>query len=316
VTATPHGINPDLEGIGPFPRIRQLQAARAARDWVTIRQTIDAHPSPDDRYVAVGVAGRAGDEEFYRAVVAANPGDPLALVLLGETLLKTGWEIRGAGWASQVKQQQFERFHEYLRQAEAVLIEATAIQPERAEAWTVRLNAARGLQLDIAEARRRYAHAARYEPHAVVAQRSLLQKLLPKWSGSWEQAATFARDCAAQAQALDGAANVLLIADLHVERLLDLPTDQHPGYLALPQVRAEILAAARSGPLHAQFRPGLLWKGAYNTFALLLALVGETAAAGHCFRTLDGHASEYPWAYFGDPVQQFASHRDRTLARA
>lgn len=293
--------------------MQQLTAARAARDWTSIRKIIDGFSATDDRYVAAGVAAQAGDEDFYAAVLVENPGDPLAMLLLAEALVRTGWKIRSSARASQVSREQFRQLHEYLRRAESTLIELAAVQPQRAETWTLRLTTAMGLQLDLAEARRRYDRAVRCSPHSVAAQRSLLQKLLPKWSGSWEQAETFARDCVAQAP--DCGANVVLIVDLHLERLLDLPDRQHQEYVARPQVRAEIMQAALRGPLTPQFRPGLYWKSVYNHFALMLALVGETAAAAHCFRVLDGHVSEYPWAYFGDPVHRFAHDRGRTLGR-
>lgn len=313
MTSSRSGVAPDREVLGPFPQVQQLRAAHEARDWPAIRAGIEAFSSADDRYLAIDTVSCVGDEEFYQSVVAAAPGDALAHALLGQTLLETGWGIRGDGRASQVSAEQFRQFHAYLRRAEAALIESTAIRPERAETWAVRLTVARGLQLDQAEAQRRYARAARHEPHCLSAQRSLLQKLLPKWGGSWEHADAFARECAGQAP--DGAPNVLLIADLHLEHLIDLPRLQQGAYLKSPQVRAELLHAARRGPLNSGFRPGLYWKTTYNHFALMLSLVEDSSGAAYCFRVLDGHVGEFPWAFWGDPVKQFAHHRDRALAR-
>ncbi|HET9658322.1 MAG TPA: hypothetical protein VFP72_23420 [Kineosporiaceae bacterium] len=296
------------------PELDRIRTAHAARDWPALRQGIQALPTADERMVACTAVCAHGDEEFYRSVLAAHPQDPLAMTLLGYTLLVTGWAIRGGGWANTVSREQFAAFQEYLHRADAVLIDALARQPQLAEAWAVRVTVARGLQLSPAEARRRYQQAVRHAPHLLAAQLSLLQKLLPKWSGSWEAAEEFVRTCVAEAP--PGAPNIVLVAELHLERMLGLSAAQRKEYFARPEVRTQILDAARRGPLAPDFRPGLRAKSVYNTFALVLALIEEYAGAAHCFQALAGQMSDAPWDYLGQPMEQFVLYRDRCLREA
>ncbi|MFC4498597.1 MULTISPECIES: hypothetical protein [Streptomyces] len=305
---------PDFELASAFPEAAWLRQAAAAPDWAAIRQYADTLPHGTDRSFAVRVLSEVpGSEGWLREVVAAAPDDVLALTVLGAREVHIGWDIRTSARAQQVSREQFAGLHAHLRQAEQLLIRATALDPSHDAAWVERLTTAMGLQLGQNEARRRYDRLARHHPHHFSGQRRLLQQLCPKWSGSWEAAHDFARACLLGAP--EGALNGCLVAEVHMERWLDLRGQEREEYLRQGHVRAELVEAAERSALHPGFHRGYGWVSAQGYFAALFSLMGDTARAAVCFRRLGNLASEYPWRYLGDPSDAYTRHRDTALAR-
>ncbi|MFD7476503.1 hypothetical protein ACFV8Z_31250 [Streptomyces sp. NPDC059837] len=226
---------PDFELASAFPEVGWLRQATAARDWAGIRRYADGLPQGTDRAFLVRVVAEVpGVEHFLREVVAAAPDDVLALTTLGTREIEIGWEIRSSARAEHVSREQFRQLHEHLRQAEQLLIRATALDPSHDAAWAARLTTAMGLQLGQNEARRRYDRLAAYHPHHLTGQARLLQQLCPKWSGSWEAAHGFARECLLNSP--EGSLSGGLVAEAHLERWLDLPSagSERTDYLARP----------------------------------------------------------------------------------
>lgn len=304
---------PDFEPASAFPEITWLKQAAAASDWAAIRQYHDSLPPGTDRAFVVGVLAEGdGVEHVMRQQLAAVPNDVLALTVLGTRLIEVGWEIRTAARAKDVSREQFRAFHAHLREAEQLLIRATALDPSYDAAWAARLNTARGLSLGQNESRRRYDRLARYHPHHFTAQARLLQKLCPKWGGSWEEAHGFVRECLLAAP--EGSLSGGLVAEAHVEHWLDMKgDDKRTEYLRQPHVHAELVEAAQRSVLHPQFGRPYGWVTVQGAFAALFSLIGDTAQAAAHFRALGNLASEYPWSYLGEPAETYVQHRDTAL---
>lgn len=305
---------PDFEVASAHPEAAWLRQAAAAQDWAAIRNYVDGLPAGTDRSFAVRQLSEVkGVEQWLRPLVDARPHDVLALTVLGAREVLIGWEIRTDAAAQHVSREQFAGLHAHLRQAEQLLIRATALDPEFDAAWAERLTTAMGLQLGQNEARRRYDRLAKHHPHHLTGQARLLQQLCPKWSGSWEAAHGFVRECAAAAP--EGAPNAGLVAEAHLEHWFALKGAERDAYLRQAHVRQELAEAADRSVFHPRFRRGYGWVTVTGCFAALFSLMGDLPRAAACFRTLGNLASEYPWDYLGDPAQSYVRHRDAALAR-
>ncbi|MEU1530502.1 hypothetical protein [Streptomyces fagopyri] len=306
---------PDFELASAFPEAGWLRQAVAVRDWAGIRQYADGLPQGVNRSFLVGViADIPGVEHPLREMVAAAPHDVLALTLLGTREVMLGWEIRSSARAKDVSREQFAGLHAHLRQAEQLLIRATALDPTYDAAWASRLTTAMGLQLGQNEARRRYDRLAVHHPHHYSGQARLLQQLCPKWSGSWEAAHGFARECLLNAPG--GALSGGLVAEAHLEHWLDRPAGQErTAYLRQAHVHAELVEAAERSVLHPHHRPAYGWVTVQGNFAALFSLIGDTARAAAHFRALGNLASESPWDYLGKPADAYVKHRSAAFGR-
>jgi len=306
---------PDFEVASAFPEAAWLRQVAAVRDWAAVRQYVDGLPPEVNRSFAVGVLSDvAGVEDWMRELLAATPDDVLALTVLGTREVHIGWEIRTDARAQHVSREQFAGLHAHLRQAEQLLMRATALDPSFDAAWARRITTAMGLQLGQNEARRRYDRLAAYHPHHFSGQGGLLQQLCPKWGGSWEAAHGFARECLLNAP--EGALNGGMVAEAHMEHWLSLRGKEREEYLRRGNVRAELVEAAERSALHPRFHRGYGWVSVQGHFAALFSLMGDTTRAAACFRALGNLASEYPWTYLGDDAAQaYVKHRDTALAR-
>ncbi|MFD4030255.1 hypothetical protein ACFWVP_06895 [Streptomyces sp. NPDC058637] len=297
-----------------IPSLADLRAALLAGDWGTVEDYFDFLDDEDDRAVAAGVVDSiSSTTRFLEQAAARHPRSALARTLVARQYITTGWDIRSAYTAEHVSRDQFQQFHAWLRRAEQLLIDVCAEHPAYAPAWAARLTTARGLQLGQSEVRRRYDRLAEHHPHHISAQSSMLQKLCPKWGGSWEEAFGFARACLESAP--PGSHAGRLIAAVHLERWLEDADEGHSTYLRSPEVRDEILAAAARSVRHPDYRPGFQWITDHNEFAGALSLGGHHREAAPFFRTLGDRATESPWNYVGDKEVQFLKHRKTALAK-
>ncbi|SCL17058.1 hypothetical protein GA0070616_1191 [Micromonospora nigra] len=305
---------PAFDAAAAYPQVGQARAALAARDWPALRALVDAQ-DPYGRTVLVDeVSDETDIEGFLRKIVAEYPDDPLAATMLGAHLIKAGWRIRTARRAQYVSREQFARFFDHLRQAEQVLIDVTARHPQESAAWTQRITSARGLEVGQAEARRRYDRLAAHTPHHLPAQASLLQQFCPKWSGSWERAHDFARECVDAAPV--GGPHAVLVVEAHLEQALDHgDLASARDLLCGARVRDEIHAAAQRSIWHPDFRHTWGWLMTRSTFALAFCLMGEWQSAAQQFAAMEpfGHTSMF--GYFGDGEKQFQKYRDKAYAK-
>jgi hypothetical protein len=294
----------------------RVQGALRERDWAGLRGIVDAAPDPVARTMLIGHGAETpGIEPFLREVLDRDPDDGAAAAMLGGHLVHAGWEVRTGARAQHVSREQFRVFFDHLRRAERVLIDGAARNPSDVAIWTQRLTSARGLQLGLSEARRRYDRLAAYDPHHLPAQSQLLQSLCPKWSGTWEQVHGFARE--RMLAAPKGAPNAVLVVTGHLERWLDEGGgDDGARYLASPFARNEIYEAAARSVWDPAFRHGYGWVWVRSSFAMVFSLLGDEPAAAAQFAALGHLADESPWHYLGRPADQITKRRARAFAKA
>ena len=303
-----------------YQEFAPARAAMQARDWPAVRGLLDRVPPPLRTAVIATCGEELPDPSFPAGVLNADPDDTTAASVLGAHLITTGWKIRTDAAAEQVSRRQFEKFHEWLRQAEAVLVEAAARNPRDPAVWTELMISGRGLQVGQSEVRRRYDRAVQADPHHLPAQMQLVQQLCPKWGGSWAEVHGFARE--AMLAAPFGHPQGALVADAHIEhgfagnRLAPMVAGTISKHLRDEQVRAELYDAARRSVWHPEFRRWYGWEWAASTFAMVFSLLGDERGAAHLFGVLGNLGTKQPWEYLGMPAYQLRKRRRRALARA
>jgi hypothetical protein len=100
-----------------FPDLGRLRYAVQTGHWAGVRALLDGRPT-DDRTTMTGYAAGLDARSYLTAVLAADPADGTARVLLGATLVHHAWSVRTALRAQHVSASQFREFHRILRQAE------------------------------------------------------------------------------------------------------------------------------------------------------------------------------------------------------
>ncbi|WP_405862887.1 hypothetical protein OG407_30960 [Streptomyces sp. NBC_01515] len=308
-----------------LPDLTPLRDAAQAGDWQATQAfftTLDPTENPVENPVENSVekmsfasgqlAGLDGVETYLERAAAEHPADPLPRTLLAERYIRIGWAIRSRARAEHVSRDQFGQFHDWLRRAELLLIDVCAEQPGNAAAWTARLLTARGLELGQTEARRRYDRLSAHHPHHFRAQSQLLQQVCPKWSGSWEDAHSFARECVAAAPA--GSHAGALVAEAHIEHWAELDGVEQRTYMRSVSVRDELRAAARKSVLHPDYAPGWSWIAADSAFALAFSIGGHVKDAAAHFVSLEDRVSEYQWQYLPGWKAAFVKYRKSALA--
>ena len=302
-----------LDPAAAYAAVTELRAALARRDWPACRAVLDAAPADGRTFLTRQVSEEKDLEGFLRPVLERDPGDAVAGALLGLHLIDVGWGIRTRARAQYVSREQFAAFHEWLRKAEQVLIDAAARNPAEPAVWAARLISARGLGLGLAETRRRYDRLRAIDPLNYTGQTQLLQSLCPKWSGSWEQLHSWSREemLAAPPGSLQGG----LIVEAHLEHWFDLEGAEERAYLPGEGVRAELYEAAQRSIWHPEFRRGYGWVRVAGAFAMVFSLLDDQRAAASAFSMLGNLAAAFPWEYLsGDIATNVRQRRARALA--
>jgi hypothetical protein len=289
-----------------------LRAACADGDVAAALSIVRGLTTHDDVEAALwGIAGRStkhGRIAFTTAIEAADDGTPLARTLLGIRYIAVAWAIRTGARAEHVSASQFEQFQDWLRRAERILFDVCSEYPDYVPAWEARITTARGLQLGHGEARRRYDRLAALDPQVFAAQRVYLQQILPKWSGSWDDASAFVEECAAGAA--PGALGPLLVVDVAIERWLD-------GMKTVPPETVDAVreAAARS-VWHPDHRGGAGAAIAHANLALFYTLAKLPTEAWSHFEALGETPVEAMWKYRPDPEAAYRKGRDAAAKAA
>ncbi|GAA2620782.1 hypothetical protein [Paractinoplanes durhamensis] len=299
-----------LDAAAAYPEVAAVRRALRARDWSAVRAVLDP-ASPVGRSILIRAAADGDSlEDFLRSVVSSDPDDTMAVAMLGMHLINVGWKIRSGYRAQYVSGGQFAAFHDWLRKAEIVLLDGVARRPSDPALWVARLTSARGLELGLSETRRRYQKLAAADPHHLPGQNQYLQRLCPKWSGSWELLHTWCR--AEMLAAPPGAVQGVLVVDGHIEHWLELESGG-PAYLRSRPVRQEIEEAAQRSVSHPDFGRDWGWVQAASSFAMAFSLIGDKAAAAAMFRMLGDLGTEIPWQYLGDgnAANQIRDYRRR-----
>lgn len=300
--------DPVFDPAAVYPAVAAAEAGLRDGEWSAVRAAFGSAPSSYERHLIVAGARRVdGCEALLAFVLERDPGDLLAATMLAAREVQLGWTIRGSGRASTVTPAQIDGFHAHLCRAEQLLITVCARDPGFAPAWCVRLDTARGLELGTIESQRRYDRLSRCSPHDLMAQRTVLQDLLPKWGGSWADAHRFAWACANSAA--PGSPNASVVIDYHLERWVD--SDQSAAAVfADPRLRQEIWQAGELSVMNPAFAGAPGWEYALSQFALGYSLAEDWPRARSCFSRLGPYASEWGWDYLHeDPAKAFKQQR-------
>jgi hypothetical protein len=302
---------PSLDPILHYPDMAPLRQALMTEDWASVVAYFDGLPAVHDPSVAVrAVALMPTVEVFLRRTAGGAAGSPLAGTLLGARLVAMAWAARGSLRSEYTTRAQFARFHQMLEQAESVLSEVTAEQPDNVAAWTDRVRIARGLQMGLSEARRRYEQAAKARPHPFLAQMTFAQQLCPKWGGTLDLLHAFARQCAAEAP--EGALNAAIVADAHLEHEL---AGGGPRYFRNPEVLAELQQAVARSVGHPSYEPVHGWVLAQNTFVAALLWTKDAKTTAARLQALGNRVSESPWNRGEHTLSAFRWAKLRTRLR-
>ncbi|MGS2619310.1 hypothetical protein ACVCAH_33020 [Micromonospora sp. LZ34] len=285
-----------LPKFGPATHYADLTPLRDAvlrEDWPAVTRFFTELPAEHDPSVAVGmVADLRGVDGFLHRATNGSAFPTVAATLLGARWVRMGWDIRTARRARFVSRARFAQFHSHLARADQLLSEVTADEPDNIAAWTSRVRINRGLQLGLAEARRRYDRAAKARPNPYHAQMTMLQQLCPKWGGSLELMHAFAEESARQAP--PGALNAALVAEAHIEHELH-DEEKAPVYRKRREVRDQLRRAVAQSVGHPDFRPVHGWVQAHSSLAYAWALAGDARSMAMHFGALGDRVTDYPW---------------------
>jgi hypothetical protein len=313
-----HPIRPVYDLHAAFPDLAKLRTAARAGDWGAVRALLSAFDGGNLAVAARQVADMKGADAMLEAAVAAagdGPEGVLARSVLAYHHIRTGWNIRSGYYAEHVSRSQFEQFHDYLRRAEALLIEAVAIDPAHTLGWHLRLMTARGLELGQSEARRRYDRLAAHDKQHYPAQSQLLQRLCPKWGGSWEAVHAFADEC--RKSAAPGGLGALITVEAHLEHWVALTGNEQHTYWWRQGVRESLVEAAEASVLHPEFTRDLSWIAGHTLFAAAFSVSQQPLLAAPHFKALGKYSDEYPWNMIsGQPDALWLRHRDAALDAA
>ncbi|BBB01002.1 hypothetical protein RVR_8230 [Actinacidiphila reveromycinica] len=277
------GGNPAVDRSFGDPRLAAMREAAhgGATRWPEVRGHLEAADGHEDlTFLVEGVQDIARVEQWTAEVVAADPGDTLALLVCGARHVEWAYQARNRGTAGSGEQEKL--FRERLTAAEERLYEVAGREPSWAAPWYFLQVSGRALQVGQEEAERRFEEVGRRAPGHVAAHRQHLQQLCAKWGGSQERMHAFAREAALSAP--EGSGLGQLVAQAHLEDWKEAGGDPDSTLLHAPEtVRALHEAGARSVHHPAFVRRGD-WAVGVNTFALAFALAGEDAAARAMFR--------------------------------
>lgn len=300
-----------------IPELRELRERTDAFDHAAVDSILDRIEGRDEGQLFAAsetvVTARNG------AVLLARHGT----VTTNQTRLRTlqahamvirAWEVRTHHHASYVAADQFERFAKHLQEAEQILIDVCAREPRASLPWCLRLMTARGLELGMSEARRRYDRLTEHHPRHFVGHAQLLQRLCPKWGGSWDEAFAFARKSAKDAPI--GSNLPALVAQAHLEQWLETAKKDQRSYLNRVDVRSEVDEAAAASVLHADYQPGFDWVTAHTLFGILYALAGDVAAATPHFQALGEVVAEGAWGYLAEEAAPVSKIRAAAMKGA
>ncbi|WP_208298610.1 hypothetical protein [Streptomyces liangshanensis] len=270
------------------------------------------------------------------AWLAEAPEDPDAVLVKAELCVAQAWEIRTGSRAKDVSKDQFQAFFALLDDAVPVISTAAELNPTDPVPWQIALTHATGSQAPREVFAAYWAEATARAPHHYGCHRAALQYLCEKWHGSHEEMFDFAEQAAAEALPGSLLHALPLLAAVEYEVAADPTASTATADTALGAPRTRTAAPAftphggpaPSGPsrvpprarIHAATERALALSDAHapgdpeaagvrNHLALTLILAGRHAEALEQFRRIGTHATELPWAYFGDARQEFLDFR-------
>jgi hypothetical protein len=284
-----------------------LREAATRGDWTALRAGLEALADTETLVAAIAAVADLPDiESWLTPIVAADPGDTLAAVLLARRLTFVGWKARTSARAKDVTPEQFAAFRKYLNRAEAILIVICARRPDYGPAWAARLPTGRGLGVGRSELARRYERLHQIDTGLFAAQLDYLQARLPKWYGTWDLAREFVDRCASEAPL--GALGRAVAAWYHKEKWLYEVAwhDDRAGadaYLAQAAVYDELKTMARDSVWHADHRPNPGSAEVHSLLAWLFSQSGHPVDAAPHFEAVGRHPALAGWGLLDDSAR-------------
>lgn len=286
----------------------RLRDLITAGDWPAARNLLRAEHDDDDFAFLLAVASNVpGCEQWLPNAVRADLADPLPLLLYGTRAIRWAWEARSRARAQRVSRDQFSVFFERLRLAEDCLQDVVRRDPKNTSAWTGLVTLARGLELGLDEAQRRFDQVLEVNPTHFWAHYQMLQQLCRKWGGSHAAIHAFAQNAATAGA--PGSRLGSLVATAHLEEWMD-QGKEGVNYFKSSEILKQLHTAANRSVRHPDYRQGKGWPQDNNPFAMTFSLSGDQTAAAEQFRVIGNLVTELPWAHLSaGAVSSFTSRR-------
>ncbi|MFD9797056.1 hypothetical protein ACFWXK_39635 [Streptomyces sp. NPDC059070] len=237
--------------------------------------------------------------------LAQAPEDPDAVLVKAELCVHRAWEVRSAARAKDVAPEQFQAFFALLGDAVPVASAAARLNPTDPVPWQIALTHARGSQASREVFDAYWAEATARSPHHYGCHAAALQYLSEKWYGSHAEMFAFAERAAESALPGSKLHALPLLAAVEYVVASDDPARQSPVK------RSRIDAAVERGlELSTWYEPGDPDAADFrNHLVLMLILHERWAEALDVFRAIGVGARTLPWAYLGEPREEFLELR-------
>ncbi len=252
---------------------------------------------------------------------AGSPGDPDAQLVRARSLMARAWEVRGGGWAAEVRAGQATEFDRLLHLAAQANDLALRLAPEDPTPWVNRLHLLIDQPGTGEETDETWRELTRRDPWHREGHGLMLTYLCRKWHGSHEQMFGFARSVAAAAPA-GSPLHVLPVraaaewALWEQERASSALTADEAGqrWREDPAMRADLDNAMsrwfdRPASRHAD------WLLDANFLAYGLARAGRDREAAPVFASIGRYVTVVPWSWWGDGRGDACFIRARRRAR-
>ena len=266
--------------------------------------------------------GRVDTEAAWTDRWAARcPTDPDAQLVRARSLMERAWEVRGGGWASGVRPEQWAEFRRLLQLAGEANDRAMQLAPQDPTPWVNRLHLMIDRSASREDVEETWRELTRRDPWHRDGHQLMLTYLCRKWSGSHEQMFSFARSVAAAAP---------VGSPLHV-----LPVRAAAEWALWEQEResprrtaAEIGELWRQDPVMQSDLDNALarwfrqpanrhadWLHDVNFLAYGLARSGRDADAAPVFASIGKYVTSIPWSWYGHERGDVFFIRARRRAR-
>jgi len=288
------------------PEAARVRADLKRGDLASLKQLL-SQGGPDDRDFFCDLLAGQVRQPLVDQWCNAEPDSALAHLVRGRALMERAWDARGHGTADSVDDRGWERFFEYLRQAEQELEQAAGLDPGDATPWAYLIEVARGLQQDKEVAQQRFREAAQRDPAHWGAHSQMLSFLCEKWHGSHDEMFDFARQ--ASTRAGEGSDLGTLVIKAHIERWLYFSFDEDEkgaaAYLKDPKAIQECQAAYDRSLASPQLRPRRSTILARNAAAMWFFLVRDKQRLRLEIAQIGNAYSTSPWCYYDDAARAY-----------
>jgi tetratricopeptide (TPR) repeat protein len=176
---------------GVLDRLLAAYADSVLRDYRVEYRLFDA-------YAAFGVAVPAL-EPFLNEWVQQRPTSAAARLARATFFRASGWNARGARYASKTSNQQFVRMGKFFQLTFDDLTEALRLEPKSIVAYRQLIDLAT-TQREAAMSRQMLDQALKIQPYSFLLRATYMHNLLPRWGGSYEAMARFAEESAPYAK--------------------------------------------------------------------------------------------------------------------